>query len=113
AVRMRSQWPGARVVLRDDSVVRHHVPKQRARLSYFLSRCWAEGRSKAILRRLTGRASLDTEREYARRTLPRGVLVGIRQALRGDGWGAARAFAIAAGLLVAAAGYATERGTAL
>jgi glycosyl transferase family 2 len=112
-VRIRSRWPMARVVMRDDSVARHHVPETRATVRYFLARCWAEGRSKAILAGLSGGRALDTEREYTRRALPRGVKRNLRELLAGDTWGAARATAIAAGLAVTVAGFAAERGLAV
>ncbi len=90
-----------------DSTVRHRVPPQRARFRYFLVRCYHEGRGKAGLAALNGtRASTSDERGYASRVLPRAVLRGLGEALRGDGAGALRGAAIVAGLAVAAAGFA-------
>src|SRR5206468_270211 len=46
-IRVRRRWPD-RKLLYDPAVrVTHRVPPERGRLAYFLSRCYAEGRSKA------------------------------------------------------------------
>ena len=51
-------------------------------------------------------SSTSIERGYATRVLPRAILRGLGQALRGDGGGALRGAAIIAGLGMAAAGFA-------
>jgi hypothetical protein len=82
------------------------VPAARARWGYFRSRCYNEGRSKALVARLVGaHDGLATERSYTLRTLPQGVAGGLADALGGDGAGLLRAGAIIAGLLITAAGY--------
>lgn len=87
--------------------VSHWVPAQRARFRYFLVRCFNEGRGKAGLAALNGRrASTSQERDYTARVLPRAVLRGLGEALRGDGAGALRGAAIIMGLAVTTAGYA-------
>jgi glycosyltransferase involved in cell wall biosynthesis len=87
--------------------VSHWVPAQRARFRYFLVRCFNEGRGKAGLAALNGRrASTSQERGYTARVLPRAVLRGLGEALRGDAAGALRGAAIIAGLAVTMAGYA-------
>ena len=53
----------------DGATVQHSVPLSRERFSYFWRRCFYEGISKALLRRLTDERALDTERRYASRTL--------------------------------------------
>ena len=66
---LRVNRAGGRVVLVEDSVVDHFVPQQRARLRYVLHRCYAEGLSKAVVRRLAaadGAAALGPELAYAR-----------------------------------------------
>jgi cellulose synthase/poly-beta-1,6-N-acetylglucosamine synthase-like glycosyltransferase len=90
--------------------VRHAVPAQRADWGYFVSRCFAEGISKAkVARRRGSDTALASERTYVTRTLPRGVALGLRQALRGDIGGLGRASAIVIGLGLAVAGYARGR----
>jgi hypothetical protein len=92
------------------AVVRHFVSDGRCRFAYFVSRCFAEGISKA---RVTGEVGsgdgLSSERGYATRVLPRGVARGIADSLRGDLGGLGRAGAIIVGLSVTVAGYAAAR----
>jgi GT2 family glycosyltransferase len=66
---LRINAAGGRIVLVDDSVVDHFVPAERASVRYVLRRCYAEGMSKAVVRRLaaeTGPAdgTLAPERRY-------------------------------------------------
>jgi GT2 family glycosyltransferase len=106
AIRLRRLTPGSQVVYVPVSTVRHHVPASRARWAYFRSRCYQEGRSKAILSKLEGpSAALSSERSYALKVLSAGVVRGIGQALRGDRGGAQRAAVILAGLYITALGY--------
>lgn len=90
--------PDNRIVRTTDFSVCHAVSRDRATVGYFLRRCYHEGRSKAILSRLCGRgAALDSERTYATRTLP----LGIVRARRHPG----RMAAVVVGLAVTTAGY--------
>jgi GT2 family glycosyltransferase len=86
--------------------VRHRVPAARGRWGYFFRRCWAEGLSKAHVSALVGaRGGLSSERSYTRTVLPAGFARGVRDAVRRNPGGMGRAFAIAAGLAVTAAGF--------
>jgi hypothetical protein len=86
------------------------VPAGRGRLGYFTSRCYAEGLSKARVSGLVGSDDgLSSERGYVTSTLPRGVLAGVADSLRGDFAGLSRAGAIVLGLAVTVAGYAAGR----
>ncbi|NJN67219.1 MAG: glycosyltransferase family 2 protein [Chloroflexaceae bacterium] len=87
--------------------VDHHVPNTRARWSYFLSRCYAEGLSKALLSRFVGYGDgLKMEWSYVLKTLPRGILRGVLDTIRqGNLDGVARALAIVAGLFATVAGF--------
>jgi GT2 family glycosyltransferase len=108
SIRLTRRQPGSRIMYAPASTVRHHVTTNRARWGYFRSRCFHEGRSKAILSRLEGSTEpLSSERSYTIRVLPAGVLRGIGRLLRGDLGGAQRAAAIVAGLLITTFGYAT------
>ena len=116
-IRLRRALPGALLLLDDRAVIRHRVPAARERFGYFRARCYAEGLSKALVTRSVGAtAGLESERRYATRVLPAGVLRAVRDALRGRPGGAGRAAAIVAGVAAAAAGYAVgsvrARGTA-
>jgi GT2 family glycosyltransferase len=110
AIRLRQADPRAVVLQVPDARVDHLVPADRARWAYFVARCWSEGISKAIVSRLVGtEAALAAERSYVTRTLPTGLLRELRALLRGDGWAAARAAVLAAGLGVTGAGYVRGR----
>jgi GT2 family glycosyltransferase len=110
AIRATQREPGARVLHVPDARVTHAVPADRASWRYFVSRCWAEGRSKAIVASLIGASDgLSSERDYVVRALPAGVGRGLRDAARGDAGGLGRALAIVLGLGVTAAGYLRGR----
>lgn len=87
--------------------VHHRVPASRGTWRYFVSRCYSEGLSKAqVSSRVGSDAGLASERTYATRTLPAGVLKGLGDAvLRGRPAGLGRAAAIVLGLAITAAGY--------
>jgi GT2 family glycosyltransferase len=108
-IRAGRLWPSGVFVYQPQARVFHRVPAQRATWQYFRSRCFYEGRSKALVAQLAGqKAGLATERTYTLRTLPRGVMKGIGAALVDDDWsGAGRAAAIVAGLFTTLAGYVT------
>lgn len=109
-IRASNRWPFGVFLYEPRATVLHRVPGGRSSRSYFLSRCWAEGLSKASVARSVGAGgALASERAYATRTLPRGVAAGIGDVLRGDTGGLARAAMIVTGLAVTTAGYATGR----
>ncbi|BCJ74085.1 hypothetical protein CS0771_36290 [Catellatospora sp. IY07-71] len=109
-IRIRQRHPDSVILYDPGALVHHRVTADRATWSYFRRRCFAEGRSKAVVARLVGSgAGLAAERAYTRQALPRGVRQGVRQARAGDRGGLLRAGAIVAGLLVTAWGYATGR----
>jgi hypothetical protein len=66
-----SDLPG--LVVRDTTAwVDHLVPQERQRFAHFVRRCFIEGRSKAILSRMSGpRTALSSEARHATLTLPR------------------------------------------
>ena len=110
AIRVRRAFPGRQVLHAPGSRVAHHVAATRATWSYFTSRCRAEGLSKAVVARFVGTDdALSSERAYATRTLPAGVLRGLADVLQGRPAGALRAGAIVAGFVVTALGYARGR----
>lgn len=105
-IRLGKLSPGSIFLFDGRAVIWHRVPPARARFSYFRSRCYAEGLSKALVTRSVGVADgLSAERSYTTVTLRRGVTRGVAQALRGDPAALARPAAITAGLLCATTGY--------
>ena len=109
-IRLASIRPDGIVMYDPAAVVDHLVPAFRATPRYFLSRCAAEGRSKAILAGMVGSdAGLAAERTYVRRTLPLGFVRGLRDLTRRDAAGPARSAMLAAGLLTTGLGYLRGR----
>jgi hypothetical protein len=89
----------------------HQVTPQRTRVSYFVRRCIAEGRGKAIISGLVGLDSgLASERTYTTRTLPAGVVRNLAAAVRGrDPRPLGRAAAIVAGLALTVWGFVAQK----
>jgi glycosyltransferase involved in cell wall biosynthesis len=111
SIRATAACPGSRILFEPSAVVRHHVPLTRSTWSYFRGRCWAEGVSKAELRRLVSPSGgLVTERAYATRVLPHAVGRYLVDAVRDrDAAGAARAGAVLAGLGTTTLGFVVGR----
>jgi glucosyl-dolichyl phosphate glucuronosyltransferase len=107
-IRARQRWPESTILFEPGARVRHRVTAERIRWSYFRARCYAEGLSKVMVASHTGvRDGLASERTYALRALPLGVLRGLRDTLTlRDLAGIARSGAIIAGLGITVAGYA-------
>ena len=106
-IRIGRHAPDRTLLYDPQTSVRHRVPRDRSTLRYFLSRCYSEGVSKAVLARLAGTESgLSSERSYALKTLPSGVWSELRAAVRGgDAAALGRAGAIVIGLCSTVAGY--------
>jgi len=106
SIRLSQLRPSDRIIFEPEARVRHRVSAGRNRWSYFRSRCYHEGRSKAIVSRLRGRRSgLSSEFHYTLVVLPVGIGRGLKAVLGGDPWGAARAAAIVLGLVLTTIGY--------
>jgi glucosyl-dolichyl phosphate glucuronosyltransferase len=81
AIRVRSATGGT-ILYEPDAVVRHAVGKSRMTLSYFTNRCYAEGRSKAVLARRVGAGdATSAERSYLK-TLATGAGARLGRAVR-------------------------------
>jgi GT2 family glycosyltransferase len=113
-IRARQRWPQATILFEPSARVRHRVTPERIRWTYFRARCYAEGLSKVMVASHTGsRDGLASERTYALRALPLGVLRGLRDTLTlRDLAGIARSGAIVAGLGITIVGYAAGRWSA-
>jgi len=109
-IRLGKSAPGAAVVYVPDAVVDHHVGVDRTRFGFFLKRCYLEGRGKVELARHNeGGDDLGDERDYLRRTIPRGLERYVRAGVVGrDGDQLRRAGAVVGGLAAAAAGAAVS-----
>lgn len=110
SIRVHQRWPRAEIVYDPEASVDHVVPPSRGTVRYFLDRCRAEGRSKAVLTRMVGSDDgLSSERSYVRRTLPLGFLRDLGEGLRGDRGGFGRAAMIAVGLAATTLDYLRVR----
>ncbi|HEV7937421.1 MAG TPA: glycosyltransferase family 2 protein [Solirubrobacteraceae bacterium] len=106
SIRARQAYPGGVLLHVPAARVEHAVPTERQCWSYFRSRCWAEGLSKALVTDNVGaQEGLSSEWTYTLRVLPPGVLRGLSDGVRGDYTGYLRASAIIGGFLITAAGY--------
>lgn len=106
-IRARQLWPEKHFLYEPRARIHHRIPAARTRWSYFRSRCYAEGLSKAVVARYVGtKEGLASERTYTLRTLPAGVLRGIKDGIfQRDVNGFLRAGAIIAGLFITTTGY--------
>jgi len=110
-LRVHSKSHGLRFVHEPRAVIHHRVPADRQKVSYLLSRCAGEGRSKAILRVINGGSNhpLAREASYLLHTVPSGIARNIRQFTRGDGWGVVRAILLAVAVLNTVLSYSATR----
>lgn len=110
-IRLRQRWPDKKLLYVPQASVSHFVPASRGRFSRFLSRCFFEGGSKAVVSHLVGRSdALATEREYVRRVLPAGVMRGVQTFVRDrDTSALGRSSAIILGLVATSTGYGYAR----
>ncbi|MFI6445775.1 glycosyltransferase family 2 protein [Kitasatospora sp. NPDC050543] len=80
-LRIAQRNPDAVLYYEPAAAVRHHVPASRTTWAYFRARCYAEGRSKAVVAQLAGPgAALATERGYLRRAVPAALAQSLREA---------------------------------
>ena len=107
-VRARRRFPMSEIVMVEGATVEHLVPRSRQHFSYFVRRCYYEGVSKALLRRLTDERALDTERRYATRTLSAALVRDFRAIVRFRKAGTAivRSAWVCVGFAAAGIGYA-------
>jgi glycosyltransferase involved in cell wall biosynthesis len=99
SIRAAHAHPGSKIVLEPLAVCHHSVTADRVTRSYFRKRCRAEGVSKAVVAQVAGSdKALGSERTYATRVLPAGVLLGLRRGVRGDRAALGRSWAIVEGL---------------
>ncbi|MFJ5832431.1 glycosyltransferase family 2 protein [Streptomyces sp. NPDC093089] len=106
-LRIAARRPGSVLLHEPAAAVRHRVPAARATWAYFVSRCYAEGLSKAQVARLGGtRAALASERAYLRSTVPRAFGRALRP---GRPAGLRTAGALVGGVGATVAGYAVGR----
>jgi GT2 family glycosyltransferase len=90
------------------AVIYHEVPASRASISFFVSRCYAEGAGKALMRNnLDSDSAIDTERDYARRV----ALAALKRLFLRGPKALAQGLAMLLGLASAGMGYVRTRAT--
>jgi GT2 family glycosyltransferase len=106
-IRLQRHWPSKVLLYQPEARVYHQVPASRGTWQHFRTRCYFEGGSKAVVSYLQGSEhGLASERSYTFKTLPDGVMQGLRDTFsRRDRAGLVRAVAIVAGLAFTSAGY--------
>lgn len=107
-LRITARRPDAVLLYEPAAAVRHRVPEARTRWSYFRSRCYGEGLSKALVARYDGSGpALASERAYLRTTIPRALARNLRRTGRP---GAVRTLgALSAGVCATGTGYLVGR----
>jgi len=107
SIRAKQHWPDHIFLYEPHARIHHRVSSSRTTFRYFLSRCYSEGLSKRAISQVVGAENgLASERSYAMRSLPLGVLRGLSDALwHRDFSGLLRACAIVVGLFATVAGY--------
>lgn len=110
-IRVCQRIPGSVFVFEPRAQIRHHVPTDRATWRYFRQRCYAEGRSKALVSRFVGTTDgLASEWKYTLGALPRAIARAAAAAVvhrnRSD---VGRAVAIVSGLFITSTGYLAGR----
>jgi glucosyl-dolichyl phosphate glucuronosyltransferase len=109
-IRYTAKHPGERFVLERDAVVHHLVPPSRLTWSYFRSRCWAEGLSKAAVSSLVGsRSGLASERTHVLKAMPKELTASLGAVARRPRDSTAKVALIVSGAAVAAAGLVRGR----
>jgi glycosyltransferase involved in cell wall biosynthesis len=105
-IRIGQRWPEMSWLYQPHATVYHSVTPEQATLGYLLRRSFEEGASKAQLARDMGaQEGLSSERRYVSIVLPRGIVRGFGDTLRGDRYGVLRSAAIAVGLLSSGVGF--------
>jgi GT2 family glycosyltransferase len=108
-IRALQKWPKSKLIYEPLALIYHDTPADRTTWTYFASRCFAEGLSKAIVTKYVGsKDGLSSERSYISHILPDGIASAVSATLFHKDWsGVSRAAAILLGVAVTGAGYIT------
>jgi glycosyltransferase involved in cell wall biosynthesis len=108
--RLKDRRPAEQIVYEPMARVHHFVPAVRTTWRYFWRRCFFVNKGKVgAFRQMKGAGNLSADIGFVGRALSHGVSRGLRQALKGDAWGAARAASILAGIVLAGSGHVAGR----
>jgi cellulose synthase/poly-beta-1,6-N-acetylglucosamine synthase-like glycosyltransferase len=105
-IRINRHWPAAKILYLPDLAVEHHQTADRATITYFMRRCWSEGKSKARVTALVGGGpGLESERRHVLRVLPAAFVRSWFDLLRRRRGAAGRVVALPAGLVLTSLGF--------
>jgi glucosyl-dolichyl phosphate glucuronosyltransferase len=106
-IRASQHWPQGVFLYQPKARVYHRVPGNRTSWRYFCERCFAEGRSKAVITSYVGaKDSLSSELTYTFRTLSKGIVhYMVNGVFRLDVCGFLRAATIISGFMITMVGY--------
>jgi glycosyltransferase involved in cell wall biosynthesis len=80
-IRALKHWPDKKIVYASNAVVHHHVSRSRQTVKYFARRCYFEGVSKVIVRRLWGSAGTSSEFKYLSQAIPSALVRNLGDAI--------------------------------
>jgi glucosyl-dolichyl phosphate glucuronosyltransferase len=104
--RLRHDRPEDLVVFEPAATVHHFVPETRTTWGYFWRRCFFVNLGKvAAFRQMGAAGDRSADVGFVAQALSRGVSRGLRDGLKGDAWGLARAATIVAGVVLAGSGH--------
>ncbi|NNN20986.1 MAG: glycosyltransferase family 2 protein [Acidimicrobiales bacterium] len=110
AIRSTNLFSGAKIIYVPSSLVMHTVTVERAKVRYFLKRCYMEGISKALVASRVGKTkALESEKQYATSTLPAGFVAYMVSGFRGSRYDFYKAAFILGGFFATASGYLKEK----
>jgi glycosyltransferase involved in cell wall biosynthesis len=107
-LRMRERVPDGRFAYEPKAFIWHFVPCERARLPYFIRRCFAEGMAKQRVSMQHGHTALAPERAFAL-SLPLAVVASFRECLAGRPSALASNVGIIVGVVATGVGMARVR----
>jgi len=104
-IRYAHERPDHKFILARDAIVHHRVPNSRLTTKYFVSRCWAEGLSKAAVSTLVGAGSgLSSEANHLTQAIPREIATSLVSIVTSPRHALRRITLIVSGSFIAAAG---------
>jgi hypothetical protein len=109
-IRTERRHPGGVYLYEPRATVRRHVRWSHTTWSYYRSRCYSEGLSKAVVRGLVGLEwRMSSQKPYLRSIIPRAIGRNLGKALRGEPIGIAGLVALAVGVVMTGIGYTAGR----
>jgi glucosyl-dolichyl phosphate glucuronosyltransferase len=110
SIRLAAGWQQSVILYVPNAAVSHNIARERLSRRYFMSRCWHEGLSKAVVVNLVGTsAGLNRERRQIAVVIPVSILHDVRRFVTGDVYALVRVFMTFTGLITTMTGYLVGR----